>query len=72
MAWALWLAVPVVATVLAAVGTWVSARRAAAVRRPATAEAIRAHCAYLDALTVPARGTYRVAPPEGAGPGDSH
>lgn len=62
MAWALWLAVPIVATVVAAVGTWWSARRSRPARRTDTVDAMQAHRDYLDALTVPARGTERVAP----------
>lgn len=59
MAWAWWLAVPVVTTVVAAVGTWWSghARRR---RRPGTDAAMRAHRDYLAALVEPARGTERV------------
>ena len=60
MAWALWLAIPVVATVLVAVATWWSARRAAPPRRRDTELAVQAHRDYLDALTLPARGTHRV------------
>jgi hypothetical protein len=62
MAWALWLAVPVVATSAAAVLTWISARRGRPPARPDTDTAMRAHREYLDALTVPARGSYRAAP----------
>lgn len=71
MAWAFWLAVPVVATALAALGTWLAARRSSSPRRLATADAMRAHGDYLAALAVPARGTYRVAPSEGTGPSAS-
>ncbi|HEU5008470.1 MAG TPA: hypothetical protein VFT67_15965 [Jatrophihabitantaceae bacterium] len=63
MAWALWLAVPIAATVLAAVGTWWAARRTRPAKRADTVDAMQAHRNYLDALTVPARGTERVAPP---------
>lgn len=68
MAWAFWLAVPVVATLLAALLTWLPGRRsaAAAARRPDTVEAMRVHRDYLDALAVPALGTYRVAPSDAA------
>ena len=67
MAWALWLAVPIVATVLAAVGTWWSARRSCPARRSDSADAMQAHRDYLDALAVPARGTERVATPQTRG-----
>ena len=60
MTWAIWLAVPVGATALAALATWVRGwfvRRAA---RPLTTEqAVRAHADYLDALVIPARSTAR-------------
>jgi hypothetical protein len=58
MSWALWLAPPVVATVLVAMWSWWRGRPA---RVPESDEAIRAHQAYLDALVVPARGTGRVS-----------
>jgi hypothetical protein len=60
MAWALWLAVPIVTTALAAVGTWWSARRSRPARHADTDDAMQAHRDYLDALVVPARGTERV------------
>ncbi len=47
MAWAFWLAVPVVVTLLAALWSWVRTRPR---RLPDTAESMRAHSAYLDAL----------------------
>jgi hypothetical protein len=58
MAWAAWLAVPVAATVLAALWAWWRARPA---RTPSAHEAMQAHRDYLDALVVPARGTARAA-----------
>ncbi|MGH8961496.1 MAG: hypothetical protein ACRDWT_09850 [Jatrophihabitantaceae bacterium] len=67
MAWALWLSVPVVATVLAAVWAWLRGRPA---RRLDTPESMQAHRDYLDALTVPARGAHRVSPPVTSGTGD--
>lgn len=70
MAWALWLAAPIVATVLAALGTWWSAWRSRPARHPGTADAMQAHRNYLDALTVPARGTERVEPPQASGAHD--
>lgn len=63
MAWALWLAVPIVATALAALGGWWSARRARPARRADATDTMQAHRDYLDALTVPARGTERIAAP---------
>jgi len=59
MAWALWLAVPITVTVLVALWVWWFARPD---RTPKTAEAMRQHQQYLDALVVPARGSAR--PPE--------
>lgn len=59
MAWAVWLAVPVAATVLAALWAWWRARPA---RTPSAREAMQAHRDYLDALVVPARGTARAVP----------
>jgi hypothetical protein len=59
MAWALWLSAPVVATMAASVWGWWRARPR---RRPDTPEAMRAYRDYLDALTVPARGTVRATP----------
>ena len=62
MAWALWLAAPVGATVLAALGSWLAGRRATRKRRrPNTAEAMQAHRDYLDRLSASPRGTQRVA-----------
>ncbi len=58
MAWAVWLAMPVAATVLAALWAWWRARPA---RTPNAHETMRAHRDYLDALVVPARGTARAA-----------
>jgi hypothetical protein len=53
VAWAIWLAAPVVLTLLVACWVWVRSRPP---RAPTTAEAMRAHRDYLDALTLPARG----------------
>lgn len=64
MGWVLWLSVPVGATAFAALWTWWRARPA---RRPNTPESMQAHRDYLDALTVPARGTHRV---QSEGPSD--
>jgi len=50
-AWALWLSVPVIATVLAAIWTWWRAREP---RLASTRTGIAEHQAYLDALTLPA------------------
>ncbi len=74
MSWALWLAVPVVVTLLAAVATWLRSRPR---RTPGTRAAVRAHGDYLDALVQTARSKDRgpyarpaqgtpdpVAPPE--------
>ncbi|MDT4957536.1 MAG: hypothetical protein QOF87_2668 [Pseudonocardiales bacterium] len=58
MAWAVWLAAPVAATVLAALWAWWRARPA---RTPSAKAAMQAHRDYLDALVVPARGTARAA-----------
>jgi cytochrome c-type biogenesis protein CcmH/NrfF len=47
MSWALWLAIPVALTLVAALITWLRSRPA---RIPDTAEAMQAHSEYLDAL----------------------
>jgi hypothetical protein len=59
VAWALWLSVPVAATLLAALWTWWRARPQ---RAPTAQEAMRAHQDYLEALIVPARGVARAQP----------
>jgi hypothetical protein len=56
MAWAIWLAIPVLATVLAALWSWWRSRPS---RVPRTHEAMQAHRDYLDALVVPSRGHRR-------------
>jgi hypothetical protein len=56
MAWALWLAIPVVVTVLAALGSWLRARPARALK---TDESMRAHGDFLDALVQTARSKDR-------------
>lgn len=58
MSWALWLAVPVVATLLAAVGSWLRHRPRRA-RKLDTQQAIQAHADYLDALVQTARSKDR-------------
>lgn len=64
MTWALWLAVPVILTALAALASWWRSRPA---RRPKTAQAMRDHGAFLDALVQTARSKDRGphAPPGG-------
>lgn len=52
----MWLAAPLVLTLLVACWVWLRSRPA---RQPTTAEAMRAHQEYLDALTLPARGAAR-------------
>jgi hypothetical protein len=60
MTWALWLAVPVGATTLAALWAWVRGWWSRRADRPlSTDEAMRAHSEYLDALVIPARSTAR-------------
>ncbi|HEV7206522.1 MAG TPA: hypothetical protein VGN18_18090 [Jatrophihabitans sp.] len=56
MSWVLWLSVPVVATVLAALWSWVRSRPAPT---PNTAESMQAHSEYLDALVQTARSKDR-------------
>jgi hypothetical protein len=59
MAWAVWLAVPIGATSLAALWAWwrgVHARRALQLDTP---ESMRAHSDYLAALAIPARSAHR-------------
>lgn len=53
MAWALWLAAPVVATLLAALWSWWRGRVA---RTPSVHETMRAHRDYLEALGRPVTG----------------
>ncbi|MDQ2749388.1 MAG: hypothetical protein M3Y44_07655 [Actinomycetota bacterium] len=59
MAWAVWLALPVAATMLAALWAWWRSRP---VRVPSAQGAMQIHRDYLDALVVPPRGTARVVP----------
>jgi len=59
MTWAVWLAVPIAATTLAALWTGWRAHRAAVAEQLDTAGAMRAHQNYLDALTIPARSMSR-------------
>jgi hypothetical protein len=54
--WAAWLAAPVVATLVAALWAWWRARLE---RTPGPDKTMQAHRDYLDALTIPARGTMR-------------
>ena len=54
--WALWLAIPVAVTVLAAIASWLRARPARALK---TDEAMRAHGDFLDALVQTARSKDR-------------
>ena len=56
MAWALWLAIPVVVTMLVAVASWLRGRPARALN---TDEAMRAHGDFLDALVRTARSKDR-------------
>lgn len=56
MTWAVWLAVPVVATALAAIWAWLRSRPAS---RPDTQESMQAHSDYLDALVQTARSKDR-------------
>lgn len=48
----MWLSIPLAATALAALGSWLRARPK---RAPSTAEAMRAHGEFLDALAQTAR-----------------
>lgn len=61
VSWVLWLSVPVVATVLAALWSWLRSRPAPT---PNTVESMQAHSEYLDALVQTARSKDRgpVAP----------
>jgi hypothetical protein len=56
--WALWLAVPVMATVLAAVWSWLRSRPSSALN---TDDSMQAHSDYLDALARTPR-SHRVEP----------
>jgi hypothetical protein len=51
MGWAVWLLIPVVLTVVAALASWLRARPA---RTPNTQQAMQAHGEFLEALTRPA------------------
>ncbi|HEY8301614.1 MAG TPA: hypothetical protein VIG48_06930 [Jatrophihabitans sp.] len=63
MTWALWLAVPVGATTLAALWSWWRGYRIRRADRPlGTEAAVRAHSQFLDALTIPARSADRGLP----------
>jgi len=62
MAWALWLAVPIGATSLAALWTWWRGVRVRQAEQLDTAEAMRAHADYLAALVIPARSDRRPEP----------
>jgi hypothetical protein len=65
MTWALWLAVPVGATSLAAVWSWWRGHRVRWAKRTlGTADAVRAHGEFLDALTIPARSAHRQPRPD--------
>lgn len=59
MSWAFWLAVPLVVTAGAAVLSWWRGRPP---RHFAPEDAMRAHNAYLDALTATPRGKGRAEP----------
>ena len=65
VSWALWLAVPVAATLLAAIWSWLRHRPR---RPPDTKQAMQAHADYLDALVQTARakdrGPYAQGPPD--------
>ena len=56
VAWAVWLAVPVLVTLIVAVITWLRARPE---RELTTQQAMRAHEDYLDALRQPPRSKDR-------------
>jgi hypothetical protein len=62
MGWAVWLLVPVAATVLAAFASWLRSRPA---KTPNTQQAMQAHDEFLDALVQTARSKDRgpLAPP---------
>ena len=57
--WAVWLSIPVAATLLAAVGSWLRARPK---KTLTTDEAVRAHGEFLDALVQTARSKDRGVP----------
>jgi hypothetical protein len=54
--WAVWLLIPVAATLLAAIGSWLRARPK---KTPTTDEAMHAHSEFLDALAQTARSKDR-------------
>jgi hypothetical protein len=59
MGWAVWLAMPAGATVLAALWAWWRGLQARGPRKVSTQDRMRAHQEYLDALVVPARSADR-------------
>jgi hypothetical protein len=62
MTWAVWLAVPIGATTIAALWSWWRGWRIRLAARPLRTEAaMRAHSEYLDALVIPARSAGRRA-----------
>jgi cytochrome c-type biogenesis protein CcmH/NrfF len=64
VSWAVWLSIPVVVTLLAALLTWLRSRPR---RVPTTQRAMQAHSEYLDALIQTARSKDRgplSGPPE--------
>ncbi|MEO9139467.1 MAG: hypothetical protein ABI345_10420 [Jatrophihabitans sp.] len=64
MSWVLWLAPPVVATVLAACWSWLRSRPKPI---PSTPQSVQAHSDYLDALAQTARSKdcgLMAAPPD--------
>jgi hypothetical protein len=61
MTWAYWLAVPVGATTLASIGSWLRGWQLRRAARPlSTEDAVRVHADYLDALVIRARSAERV------------
>lgn len=65
MTWALWLAVPIGATALAAIWVWWRGYRLRRAARPlGTEAAVRAHSRYLEALTIPASSAARPERPD--------
>jgi hypothetical protein len=60
VAWVLWLSIPIVVTVLAALGSWLRSRPP---RPPDTRRAMREHDEFLDALVQGARSKDRARQP---------
>jgi hypothetical protein len=69
VAWAVWLSIPVVVTLLAAMWSWLRSRPAPS---PTTNQSMQAHSEYLDALVQTARSKDRGRASHDDPPTDPH